>query len=130
MKRYINLVVYIIYRYYKDGGKRQEVAFLTTKLNLGVCLYLNILTVLSIFHIKLPTIISSVNSPGIQYLMTFIFIVLPIYIIMSLLFKEEKIQKLEYSQATKKAASIFVICYVVVSFILFLAIVAIFHKVT
>jgi len=127
MKRYMDLVVYVLYRYYKDGGRRQEVAFQTTKLVLGVCLLLNIFTVLSIFHFNPTSGIVNRGSSGTQYFLTFIFIIIPMYIIMSLLFKEDKIQKLEYSELTRKKASVYVVCYIIFSFILFGVIVKIFH---
>lgn len=119
MLRPFKFVLFILYNYYNENRNSRSPYFsaITT---LVLVLFTNLLTFLRIFKIHSEKIIPwSVNDEyGIQFIKAILFFI-PIYLIIIIVFKKDRIVNLEYSNNLVEKGNWLVLAYLVLSFVVF-----------
>lgn len=109
-------LIYVLYRYYDQGGTK-SVAYYCAISELLIVLYINLMTVLSLFRID--EIVRSYldYSKPIKYLI-FFFLFLPFFLLLKNIYKEDDIKNYEPSINYKVSITLFFI-YLIISFVMF-----------
>lgn len=110
MRNFFELMLYTVYSYYK-GGKWEFYPIVHTRATLAFMMMMNTIMILNIagyqqefFSHAHPAVIAAIEW-------------LPFFILLSIFVKEEKVRKLEFSEFSKRKMIVFLLCYIVFSFI-------------
>lgn len=116
MKRLIEFIIFLFYRYY-DEGSTKNIAYPKSITSIMLLLFLNIYTILIIF--KLDDIMPyNVSDPRwLKFLIIIVVYILPQYLIISSIFKKKDIINLKYDEDKIDKGNAILITYIIFSFI-------------
>jgi di/tricarboxylate transporter len=110
MQKIIEFILYLLYNYYNDDNWG-DVAYQVSIIAFLGLLLLNIFSVLVLFDLMQYFPISPTEPKLIQYIKMSVIILLPGYILLSKIFKKNRIRKLTYSETKIHYGNIFLIIY-------------------
>lgn len=111
-------LIYILYRYYDQGGTK-SVAYYCAISGLLIVFYLNLMTLFSLFNIDLSLYLD--YSKPIKYLI-FFFLFLLFFLLLKAIYKEDEIKQYEPNFNYKTSITLFFI-YLIASFIMFIIVI-------
>jgi hypothetical protein len=114
MYKFIKNVLFVIYCYY-NSGKYKDTAYFKTILVFNLILFLNILTILALLNIN--TFFDSNIPRWERYLYLGFGYVLPTYFIISKIFPEQEILKVQMENKKIRKYNICIISYFIMSII-------------
>lgn len=124
MKKFITIVLYLMYSYYEDGKGERNVPYLTAILVFLLILFFNLLIIFKLFDVDiniLPWVVNSDNKP-VAYLKFFFYYFLPGYLIMKNIFKEKDVKNINFDEDKKVKYQLILATYFIFTVITFIII--------
>ena len=115
----MEIFIYIMYKYYESGGRRQRIAYESAILNLVGILIVNIVTILGISG-QLDTFANSVSVYPL-WLCGLVSVTL-LYFILLKVFKKDYITSLVFTEVELRAGRRKLISYTVITFVALIAV--------
>jgi hypothetical protein len=121
----LKFVAYLFYRYYSIGP-RARIPYFSTLCSLVLLLYIHLTQVLLIFNATSVVPVDGSQAKIGNWLKMALFL-LPFFLFVRLLVKQEELKKLSYNENKVKRGYIFLIIYIVASFTIMI-IIALYKK--
>lgn len=116
----LKFLLFTIYSfYYRDGERAQGTAFISAVFLFDFFIFLNIVALAGVFHISIERIVpwTDLDPTPLKYAKAMFLFILPAFVLTLVLFKQDKIVNMEYSDDQKSRGKIAVIIYGILSLI-------------
>jgi len=125
--RFIKFVAFLFYRYYSTGGT-QRVPYFSTLCAMSMMIYIHLFQFLILINC-VDAFIPGGDSEArpIKYLKLGLFFI-PVFLILAILIKKKELEQMSYAKQVLKKGYVFLISYLIISFVVLIMLIIIFKK--
>jgi hypothetical protein len=108
-------IIYLFYKYYNNSRNTAFIAYESALIAISFLLFLNLFAVINFFNLEYLFSYLQGESKGRLYLILVVLFFLPVYLILSVIYKKSKVTTAIYEPSRVKTHSWFLLIYVVFS---------------
>ena len=114
---FARFIIYIFYYYYCSSPSQRNLAYSSSLMSTGLLIFMNILALSSLFHVKIALPVGDAQPTLLQYAVVFFAVVLPSYLILSFIAPKAIIKEMSFDVETIRAGNTLVLFYVALTFL-------------